>query len=118
MASKSSGGLVYSTEQGRMCPQCRQPASQCRCGQPARPAGDGTVRIKRETAGRGGKTVTTVSGVPLADAELQALAKQLKALCGSGGALKDGVIELQGDHRDKLKNALEARGFRVKLAGG
>jgi translation initiation factor 1 len=79
---------------------------------------DGIVRIRRETAGRKGKGVTTVSGVPLPEAELKQLGKKLKKLCGTGGAYKDGVIEIQGDHRERLKLALEQDGFRVKLAGG
>ena len=79
---------------------------------------DGTVRLRRETSGRKGKGVTTISGVPLADAELKTLAKKLKKVCGTGGALKAGVIEIQGDHREKLKTVLEKEGFTVKLAGG
>ncbi len=115
-------GLVYSTEHGRLCPQCEQPQAQCICDrlkeQQRLAALDGVVRIRRETAGRKGKGVTTISGVPLAEAELKALAKQLKKVCGTGGALKEGVIEIQGDHRDKLKAVLEKEGFKVKLAGG
>ncbi|MBY4675452.1 translation initiation factor Sui1 [Marinobacterium arenosum] len=115
-------GLVYSTEHGRTCPQCRQPEADCICDQLADQARlaalDGVVRIRRETSGRKGKGVTTLSGVPLAEAELKTLLKELKKLCGTGGALKEGVLEIQGDHRDKLKAALETRGFKVKLAGG
>lgn len=117
--SKGNGGLVYSTEGGRMCPQCRRPVADCRCGQPAAvPSTDGIVRITRETKGRGGKCVTVVKGVPLAAAELQELGKQLKAACGSGGTVKDGVIEIQGDHADRAMEALKARGYTVKRAGG
>lgn len=115
-------GLVYSTEKGDMCPECGEALAECICARLQDEARlkslDGVVRIRRETAGRKGKGVTTVSGVPLPDAELKALGKQLRKLCGSGGALKDGVIEIQGDHRDRLKQALEQQGFRVKLAGG
>lgn len=111
--------LVYSTDSGRMCPVCRQPHAACTCGKPApRPAGDGIVRITRETSGRGGKAVTVVRGLALADAELAALAKQLKALCGAGGSVKDGAIEVQGDHADKLVAHLKQRGHTVKRAGG
>lgn len=102
--------LVYSTETGRVKDD-KSPA-------PSQPKGDGIVRIRRETAGRNGKGVTTISGVPLDDEGLKNLAKQLKQLCGTGGALKDGVIEIQGDMREKLKTELEKRGFTVKLAGG
>jgi translation initiation factor 1 len=76
------------------------------------------VRVRRETQGRKGKTVTTVSGVPLADDALRALAGELKRRCGTGGSAKDGVIEIQGDHRDVLVAELEARGYTVKRAGG
>ncbi len=81
------------------------------------PEGDGIVRIRREAKGRRGKTVTTISGVPLAAEALRELAGELKRLCGSGGSQKDGVIEIQGDHRDELVNELRSRGHTVKLAG-
>lgn len=114
------GGLVYSTEGGgRMCPACRRPAGQCACGRSApKPAGDGIARVSRETKGRGGKTVTLVRGLALNDTELVALAQQLKAACGSGGTVKDGTVEVQGEHRDRIAALLQARGYRVKLAGG
>ena len=119
MKSKpSSGGLVYSTEGGRMCPGCRQPVAACTCRTAAPPSGDGVVRVSRATQGRGGKTVTVVKGVPLAADALAALGKQLKALCGTGGTVKDGVIEIQGDHVERVMAALQAQGHRVKRAGG
>lgn len=115
----SLGGLVYSTESGRMCPDCRQPAAQCVCKAAAPPpAGDGIVRVSRETKGRGGKAVTLIKGVPLDLDGINALGKQLKAACGSGGTVKDGVIEVQGDHVDKVLAALKTQGFTVKRAGG
>jgi translation initiation factor 1 len=112
------GGLVYSTEVGRTCPVCRQPIAACACKAPQRPAGDGVVRVSRETKGRAGKGVTLVRGVPADDAALAALGKQLKAACGSGGTVKDGVIEVQGDHVERVMSALQAQGFKVKRAGG
>ncbi len=119
MAKKSSsGGLVYSTEFGRACPGCQQPVDDCRCSDDAAPVGDGIVRVARETKGRGGKVMTLVTGVPLVGAELKTLAKDLKKKCGVGGALKDGVIEIQGDQRDLLVSELTKRGFTVKKAGG
>ncbi|WP_332749450.1 translation initiation factor Sui1 [Hydrogenophaga sp.] len=120
MKSKlSTGGLVYSTEAGRMCPTCRQPVAQCVCKQATVvPAGDGVVRVSRETKGRGGKAVTLVKGVAMEAQDLAALGKQLKAACGSGGTVKDGVIEIQGDHVEKVMAALQARGHTVKRAGG
>lgn len=115
-------GLVYSTEKGDICPECREPLAECICADLADQARlqslDGIVRIRRETSGRKGKGVTTVTGVPLPEAELKQLGKRLKKLCGTGGSVKEAVIEIQGDHRERLKQALEQEGFRVKLAGG
>ncbi len=112
------GGLVYSTDAGRHCPDCSQPLAACTCGQPVVAAGDGIARVRRESKGRGGKTVTTISGVPLAGDELKALASALKKRCGTGGALKDGVIEIQGEHVELLIAELAQRGFRAKKSGG
>lgn len=112
--------LVYSTDVGRVCPGCGQPAAQCVCKAKVRPVGDGIVRVSRETAGRKGKGVTVIKGLPLDDAALTTLGKQLKVLCGSGGTVKDGVVEIQGDHLDKVLAWLKARpeGWTVKRAGG
>jgi translation initiation factor 1 len=82
------------------------------------PKGDGVVRVGRETKGRKGKGVTLVSGVPLPPEELKTLAKELKQKCGTGGTLKDGVIEIQGDHRDALIELLKTKGWTVKRSGG
>ncbi|KUM04937.1 translation initiation factor Sui1 [Chromobacterium subtsugae] len=120
MKSKQNeaGGLVYSTEHGRMCPQCRQPLAQCECGKPAAPAGDGIARVARQTKGRGGKEVTVVKGLPLAADALARVGKQLRTRCGSGGTVKDGVLEIQGDHVDTVIAELEKLGFKSKRAGG
>jgi len=120
MKSKSSGGgLVYSTEAGRMCPACRQAIAACVCGKgKLAPLGDGKVRVSRGTKGRAGKGVTLVKGLPLDEAALTALGKQLKAACGSGGTVKDGVIEIQGDHCDKVLQQLIAAGWPAKRSGG
>lgn len=120
MGKRSRGGLVYSTDAGRICPGCRRPESDCVCRDRSRPrhGGDGIVRLMRETKGRKGAGVTLITGLPLADADLTRLAKRLKSRCGVGGAVKDGVIELQGDQRDKLMPLLEAEGYTVKRAGG
>jgi translation initiation factor 1 len=116
---RSMGGLVYSTENGRMCPACRQPAAQCVChAQKAAPAGDGIVRVSRETKGRGGKAVTLVRGLALAEPALNSLGKQLRTACGAGGTVKDGVIEVQGDHCERVIDLLKAQGLTVKRAGG
>jgi len=101
---------VYSTADGDLR---RQPRS----GRKAPPVpSDGIVRVSRETSGRRGKTVTVVRGVPASEAE--AVASDLKRLCGTGGSVKDGAVEIQGDHRPKVVPRLEAQGYRVKLAGG
>jgi translation initiation factor 1 len=110
--------LVYSTDSGRMCPACRQPVAACTCKQAKLPAGDGKVRVSRETKGRGGKAVTVVRGVPLDAAALAALGKQLRTACGTGGTVKEGVIELQGDHAERAMAWLKAEGFAVLRASG
>jgi translation initiation factor 1 len=113
------GGLVYSTDIGRLCPQCLRAVTACVCKGATKPAhGDGIVRVSRETKGRAGKGVTLVSGVPIVAEALEKLATQLKKHCGTGGTVKEGVIEIQGDHRDTLVAVLTKLGFKVKRAGG
>lgn len=116
----ASGGLVYSTDSGRMCPTCRNPIASCVCARKASApvSGDGVVRVSRETKGRGGKAVTVVRGLAVDSASLVKLAQQLKAACGCGGTVKDGVVEVQGDHCDKIIALLQAQGHGVKRAGG
>ena len=120
MKSSSLGGLVYSTETGRMCPACRPPLAHCACKAQAQaaPAGDGVVRVSRQTKGRGGKSVTVVKGLALDAIALALLGKQLRTQCGSGGTVKDGVIEVQGDHVDTIVAALAKLGHQAKKAGG
>ncbi|MDP8799119.1 stress response translation initiation inhibitor YciH [Serratia marcescens] len=101
--------LVYSTDTGRIKPEEVKPQ---------RAKGDGVVRIQRQTSGRKGKGVCLITGVDLDDVALDKLAAELKKKCGCGGSVKDGVIEIQGDKRDLLKQLLEAKGMKVKLAGG
>lgn len=115
---KSSGGLVYSTETGRMCPACRKALADCICKAAAKPVGDGQVRVTLQTKGRGGKAVTLVKGLALDADALNALGKQLRSACGSGGTVKDGVLEVQGDHCERVVAELDARGFKPKRAGG
>lgn len=116
---RSNNPTVYSTESGRICPRCGKPVAECICKKaPPRPAGDGVVRVSRESKGRKGKTVTLVTGLPLADPDLQQLASELKRQCGTGGTLKDGVIEIQGDHRDAIFEILRKQNYHVKKAGG
>ena len=91
---------------------------KARDASPAARPGGGRIKVRREVAGRRGKAVTTVSGVPLDDAGLRALAGRLKKRCGVGGSVKDGVIELQGDHREVVVDVLRSDGFDVVLAGG
>jgi len=112
-------GVVYSTDHGKMCPSCGNPVQNCQCHlRKQAPAGDGIVRVARETKGRKGKGMTLISGVPLDHDALKKLAKQLKQKCGTGGTLKDGVIEIQGDHRDLLIEELKKQGYTVKRSGG
>ncbi|ASI92562.1 MULTISPECIES: stress response translation initiation inhibitor YciH [Vibrio] len=101
--------LVYSTETGRIKEEKQKPE---------RPKGDGIVRIQKQTKGRKGKGVSIVTGLDLEDAALKLIAAELKKVCGCGGSVKDGNIEIQGDARDKIKAALEKKGYTVKLAGG
>jgi translation initiation factor 1 len=114
--------LVYSTDHGRTCPGCRQPLAACTCKEAKAakppPAGDGIVRVSREKQGRGGKTVTVVRGLALDADALAATGKQLRAACGAGGTTKDGVLEVQGDHVERVMAWLAQAGHRVKRAGG
>lgn len=104
-----------------MCPRCEKAEAACICGRgaagPAVPK-DGVVRVSRETKGRGGKAVTLITGLPLVGPELAELARELKQRCGTGGTVRDGVVEIQGDHRDLLVTELGKRGWKVKKAGG
>ncbi len=116
---KKGSRLVYSTDPAfaKRCPKCgRYP---CRCPKPVSlPPEQQTVRILRERKGRGGKTVTVAADLKLTPEDLRGLGKELRRLCGTGGTVKDGNIEVQGDHRDKVAEALRRKGYKVKLAGG
>lgn len=118
MKSSLNSGLVYSTDGGRMCPACRQPLAQCTCKTKAVTSGDGMVRVSRQTKGRGGKSVTLVKGLALDAAALALLGKQLRSACGSGGTVKDGVLEIQGDHCELVMEALRQHGHRPQRSGG
>ncbi|BFM48263.1 translation initiation factor Sui1 [Marinomonas sp. THO17] len=108
--------LVFSTDQGRLCPECESSVDNCQC-QNDSILGDGNVRIQLETKGRKGKGVTLITGLPLTAEQLKTLAKKLKAQCGTGGSVKDGNIEIQGDNRNKLKDLLEKEGYKAKFSG-
>jgi len=111
--------IVYATGIGRICPGCRRPIAQCACkDSKGRPLPAAAVRVSRTTQGRAGKAVTLITGLPLNDGELETLASELKRRCGSGGTVRDGVIEIQGEHRDTLVAELLRRGFAAKRAGG
>ena len=119
MKKSKTQGLVYSTDKGRTCPECEQPVKQCYCDQEdGRLPGDGVVRVCRQTKGRKGSGICLITGVPLGAVELKKLAKQLKKKCGAGGAVKNGVIEIQGDHCQTLVDALIQMGYKAKQAGG
>lgn len=109
--------LVYSTDQGRLCPHCERSTSDCQCKKESI-IGSGKVLITLETKGRKGKGVTVITGLPLAEDALKVLGKKLKTQCGTGGAVKDGQIEVQGDNRNKIKELLEKEGFSSKFTGG
>ncbi|HUH59865.1 MAG TPA: stress response translation initiation inhibitor YciH [Candidimonas sp.] len=112
---KRSSALVYSTEVGRVCPGCERPVTLCMCGSKPDPVRtDGVVRVSLETKGRRGKGVTVIKGVPLASPLLEQFGKQLKMLCGSGGTTKDGVIEIQGDHRELAASQVAERGWKLR----
>ncbi|MGH8231996.1 MAG: translation initiation factor Sui1 [Steroidobacteraceae bacterium] len=113
--------IVYSTGAGRMCPGCRRTIARCVCKTAAAAAARaqaGAVRVSRQTQGRAGKAVTVINGLPLSAAALTELASELKRHCGSGGTVRDGVIELQGEHRDAVVAELRRRGFSAKRSGG
>lgn len=116
----SSSRLVYSTDGGRACPACRQPLVACTCAAAAKtqPLGDGRVRVSREKQGRGGKVVTLVRGLALPADALAVLGKQLRSACGAGGTLRDGVLEVQGDHVERVIELLQQQGHAARRAGG
>ena len=110
--------IVYSSDHGRTCPDCGEPIADCTCRRrDSTPTGDGVVRVCRETKGRRGKAVTVITGVPLAAGALKDFAKRLKQKCGSGGTVKDGTIEIQGDHRNVVEEELRRQGWTVKRSG-
>ena len=116
--------VVYTTGVGSISPQCQKPVKECTCqkvvarGAHGPPKADGIVRVSRDRRHRRGKTVTVITGVPGSEAALAELGGTLKRLCGSGGTVKDGAIEIQGDHRELVVAKLKELGFTVKLAGG
>lgn len=115
--------LIYSTESGKICPTCQKPVSKFSCKKKKSNSQsniklDGIIRVQREVKGRKGKTVTTISGFQINEDELKDLATQLKRRCGTGGSVKDGLIIIQGDHRETLIVELKDREFKAKMAGG
>ena len=111
--------IVFSTDQGKMCPKCSQPVSNCVCRKKkSPPARDGIVRVSRQTKGRKGKGVTLIDGIGGDAASLAQLAKKLKTTCGSGGTVKNGVIEIQGDQIERVLKYLIQQGWKAKRAGG
>ncbi len=118
---RNENPTVYSTEFGRVCPKCGRPIEKCICktgGKPPAKPGDGVARLFRESKGRKGKTVTLIKGLPLNEDSLRELLTDLKRMCGCGGAIKDGVMEIQGDHRELILAELKKRGHSAKIAGG
>jgi translation initiation factor 1 len=119
-SASDGGGIVYSTGIGERCPNCLRAIRECVCkkGTPGKTSSDGIVRVSRETQGRKGKGVTVISGLALAATDLEKLATELKKKCGSGGSVENGRIEIQGDHRDRIVEELNRRGWQTKRAGG
>jgi translation initiation factor 1 len=112
-------GIVYSTDHGRMCPSCGKPSAACICRKnKSATISAGGVRVGRETKGRKGKGVSVITGLGMNPVQLEALCTQLKKRCGSGGTVRDGVIEIQGDHRDTLLAELAKQGITAKRSGG
>ena len=113
------GGIVWSSDGGTMCPACGRPRDACICrAATSAPSGDGVVRVTREVKGRRGKAVTVVRGLPLDAAAMADLARDLKRACGTGGSVKAGAVEIQGEKREQVAQLLRDRGFTVKIAGG
>jgi translation initiation factor 1 len=111
--------IIYSTGIGSLCGNCRRPVRECVCPKNAPGAAKpGAVRVGRETKGRAGKGVTTVSGLPLSLSDIESVAAKLKKRCGSGGTVRDGVIEIQGEHRDVIVAELIKQGWPAKRSGG
>jgi len=119
-SASDGGGIVYSTGIGERCPNCLRAIRECVCkkGTPGKTSSDGIVRVSRETQGRKGKGVTVISGLALTATDLEKLATELKKKCGSGGSVENGRIEIQGDHRDRIVEELNRRGWQTKRAGG
>ena len=116
---ENHNGIVYSTKHGIMCPKCTKSIAKCVCNhKKSLYHGDGIVRIGMEIKGRNGKGMTVITGVPLNRGELTKLGKQFKKKCGTGGTVKDGIIEIQGDHRDALEEELKKQGWVVRRCGG
>ncbi len=117
----STDGQTVVDRRAPHCSDCQRPLAGCVCKnrqQKHGSAADGIVRISRDRKQRGGKTVTVVAGLPPAEAQIAEIAGKLKRLCGSGGTVKGGIIEIQGDHRERIAELLRGMGFTVKLAGG
>lgn len=119
--------LVWSSESGRICPECGKPVSACVCKKNKKNESkksarkypdDGVIRVIRETKGHKGKTVTVIGNIPLKDGELKEFAKKLKTRCGTGGSIKDSEILIQGDHRQVVLDEIIQQGYKAKLAGG
>lgn len=111
-------GTVYTTGLGRVCPGCGRPAKQCACSRAKAVPAAGGVHLLRDRKGRRGKTVTVVTGLPLGHEELRSLAAELKQRCGAGGTVKEGDIEIQGDHLQSVADELKRRGYPFKISGG
>lgn len=119
LRNSDNSSPVFSSHGGRLCPKCGNPVKQCTCkAQTSGSAADARVRVSKETKGRKGKGVTLVTGLPMHPDGLKDLARELKQKCGSGGTVKKGIIEIQGDHRDVIVKELQDKGYAAKKSGG
>jgi translation initiation factor 1 len=119
MPRKDDSRTVYTTESGRICPNCGRPVASCQCKKQVQaPQGDGIVRVSLDKKGRGGKTVTLITGLTGSEEEQRQFASEMKRRCGTGGTLKDGAVEIQGDHRDLILEILKGKGMKSKRVGG
>ena len=121
MGNEENARLVYSTDAGRICPQCGLPVENCRCSQnrgSSTKQTDGAVRIALDRKHRRGKMITIISGTLGDDTELAQLCRELKKLLATGGSAHDGQVDLQGDHRERVAAYFAARGIKTKRVGG
>ena len=122
MGKKNKSGLIYSSEHGKMCPACSQPFTSCKCSEIAskkqNSPSSNCVEVRRETKARKGSGVVVIRNLPLSKSDTQSFAKHRKAKCGTGGTVKDCVVEIQGDNVELIMDEIQKQGWKVKKIGG